>query len=406
MTLDIFFQGIASPARLIGTNGLADLLSDLAFGWPFTVATADTSKTPFFSISAIADSDLLVCENHILPVPARKLDTLNALCDLVAALAYALPNSDARLICLHAAAVVVGGELLIFPNVRRAGKSTLAVALAQAGHGLVGDDVVPLSFDAQGQGAAHALGISPRLRLPLPDTMTPAFRDWVQGAEGERNHQYHYIRIPDQPRHGKTFPVGAFVILDRQESPVPARIEPVSSDKAMDVIMFQNFTRDRHSGDVLRAMAAMLGAKPVLRLVYADLESAVRCLEAAFPRRSDPAAAQGPGPALPFRMPDLRPYRGPDLHPLAKVAQRAGTECQMIGETLYLADPEGQAIRQMDPLAAVIWGLISEPSTETELVEILTAAFPETDRGQIAADLTVLLRNWAASGLIEVVPAG
>lgn len=405
MTLDIFFQGIASPARLIGTNGLADILSDLAFGWPFTVAESDPSRSPFFSISAVADSDLLTCENHILPVPARKLDTLNALCDLVAALAYALPNSDTRLICLHAAAVRVGDELLIFPNVRRAGKSTLAVALAQAGHRLVGDDVVPLSFDANGRGAAHALGISPRLRLPLPDTMTPAFRDWVLAASGERNRQYHYVRIPDQPRHGETFPVGAFVILDRQDSPIPARIEPVSSDKAMDVIMFQNFTRDRHSGDVLRAMAAMLGKRPVLRLVYADLESAVRCLEASFPRRTDLASALGPGPARPFRMPDLRPYRPPDLHPLAKIAQRAGAECQMIGETLYLADPEGQAIRKMDPLAAVIWGLISEPSTKAELVEILTAAFPGTDPGQIAADLIVLLRNWAASGLIEAVVA-
>jgi hypothetical protein len=78
----------------------------------------------------------------------------------------------------------------------------------------------------------------------------------------------------------------------------------------------------------------------------------------------------------------------------------------MIGETLYLADPEGQAIRKMDPLAAVIWGLISEPSTEAELVDILTAAYPGTDRGQIAADLTVLLRSWAVSGLIEVVSAG
>lgn len=405
MAQDIFFAGIASPARLVGADQLAGMLPDIAFGWPYRLAAADPALNPFFTIDAVPDSKLFLCQNHHDPAaPTRKLDGLNALCDLFAALAFALPTADARLICLHAAAVSVGGQLLIFPNVRRAGKSTLSVALALAGHGLLGDDVVPLSFDAQGRAMAHGMGIAPRLRLPLPESAPPAFRAAVEAARGVRNRQYRYLRVDGQPGWEARVPVGAFVILDRRDEPVAARIAKVSPDQAMDVLLHQNFTRDRHSGDVLRRIAGLLGSRPAYRLSYSDLDDAVGCLAAEFPPGADglPEA----GAAQPFRLADFEAPRPPHALPAQGVRQRAGTEVQLIGETLYLADAEGLAIHRADPLAAAIWGLLSEPSTETELLAILSAAFPATPSGQIAGDLRVLLRSWAAKGLIETASAG
>lgn len=403
MALDIFFQGVASPARIIGAEALFELLPELAFGWPYRLVTADDLIKPFYSIAEETGSDRLVCTNHLKPAAPRRLDPLNALCDLFAALAFALPLSDPGLICLHAAAVRVNGNLLVFPNVRRAGKSTLSVALAAAGQGLVGDDVVPLSFDAEGRAWAHAMGLLPRLRLPLPAALPQALTDLLASAPGPRNRQYLYVRVPDQPGQGRVFPVSAFVILDRQEGPVVPRIEPVPADRAMDALLFQNFARDRHSADVLRRMAGVLQHRPVYRLTYGELASAVACLDAAFSARDAAQGPPSPGEAVPFRLAGLAPRPGKRFLPGRLVCQRAGTERQMIGTTAFLADAEGRAIHRLDPLAATIWDLIAEPLGVEDLAGILAEAFPGTGHGQITVDLLRLMQKWMRAGLIETV---
>lgn len=399
MAQDIFFQGIASPARIVGAGDLVAELPVVAVGWSLSVAVIDPVLTPFFTISAEVGSEKLACQSRFQPGKTRRLDKLNAICDLMAALALALPEADAQLICLHAAAVKVAGQVLIFPNTRRAGKSTLSVALALAGEQVIGDDVVPLGFDSDGRAHAHGMGISPRLRLPLPSTVTPEFRAGVASAGGMKNAQYHYIRLPDQPAQGARFPVGAFVILDRQDDPVPARIEKVSPDRAMDVLLYQNFTRDRHSGDVLRGVAGMLRARPVFRLTYSDLEGAVRCLQSTFANAPEPLDV--PLSLTPFRLADLAPYPRCRITPAERLRARPGTERQVIGDRLYLADVRGQAIHRLDPLAMLIWDLLADPATPEELEALLAEAFPDADTGQIAADLGKLLRKWAKAGLTE-----
>lgn len=216
-----------------------------------------------------------------------------------------------------------------------------------------------------------------------------------------KNPQYHYVRIPGQPVHGARFAFGAFVILDRQDDPMPARIEPVSADHAMDVLLYQNFTRDRHSGDVLRGVAAMLTARPVFKLCYSSLEAAVRCLQTAFAGQPEPVEGQ---PVLrPFRLADLGPYPRCPISPALRLRAQPGTERQVIGDRLYLADVRGQAIHRLDPLATLIWELLADPATPEELEALLAEAFPGTDRAQIAEDLANLLRKWTKAGLILTV---
>lgn len=339
---------------------------------------------------------MFLCENHVDPAPPRKLDAVNAACDAMAGLAMALPAEDATVICLHAAGVAMAGRLVVFPNVRRAGKSTLSAALAQAGHRVFSDDVLPLSFPAAGPPLARSMGIAPRLRLPLPRSAGLAFHSWVAGVSGPANRQYRYLSLPDQPAHGETLPLGAFVILDRQDAPTAARLEPVSPDAAMDALLHQNFTRDRHSGDILAAMAAALGKLPVYRLTYADLAGAVTCLGEVF--RSWPDSPP-PGLVAAFR---LAEFEGEShaLEPGTRLRQRVGVVARAIGGTLYLADPEGRAIHRMDPLAAAIWGVLEEQATARELAAVLGEAFPDTPAERIVADLDELLDRLAGAGLI------
>jgi hypothetical protein len=389
MLQDIVFEGLAAPLRLDQAASVLSLIPDVIPGWDCQVLAADPDAQPFYSISRTGDDGQLRCVWHVADRQVRQFDPVNAVCDAISALAFALPAEDARVICLHAAAVEMAGRLVVFPNIRRAGKSTLSAALAMSGYPVFSDDVVPVSFTADNRALGRAMGIAPRLRLPLPDRLSPAFRDWVAAKGGARNRQYLYLDLADQPRHGVIRPLGAFVILDRHVDATDARLERVAPDVAMDVLLHQNFTRDRHSGDILR-------------LTYSDLAEAVACLTAGFAAWPDdrPAAV---GDERRFR---LARFDGPDLprpgkdHP---VRQRAGAIAERIGDTLYLADPEGLAIHRMDALASVLWSLLEEPVTQQDILELLLEAFPGTDEERVASDVKGLLDMLHGARLIEAV---
>lgn len=404
MQQDVIFHGIAAPLRLTGAETILPVLQEVAFGWPCRTDATDPQAAPFFSIAASAEDALFTCESHVQGTAPRRFDAVNAICDAMVGLALALPAEHPDLICLHAAAVAIGGRLVVFPNVQRAGKSTLSAALARSGHALFSDDVVPLSFAPDGSARGHAMGIAPRLRLPLPEALGQGFRDWAEGVGGPRNRQYLYLTLPTQPPRGAVLPLGAFVILDRKDTPVDARLEPVGPEVAMDALLFQNFTRDRHSGDILQVMAAVLSDRPVFRLRYHDLGGAVACLEQEFGHWPDTLPAETDMPTQRFRLADLDaalPETGPEGRPLK---QRPGTTEVWLGERLYLADAAGRAIHRIDPLGAVIWQVLAEPTAPDEIATLLVETFPETPRDRIEADLARLLTQMGDAGLTAPAP--
>lgn len=403
--LDITFEGLAAPLRLLDADAVLPVLAGVVVGWPYQCRAADPAASPFFSIRGVPGEVHLWCESHVQGKPSQKFDPVNAVCDAMVALAFAWPAAEASLICLHAAGVAMAGQLVVFPNLRRAGKSTLSAALARAGHPVFSDDVLPLSFATEGVAWGHAMGVAPRLRLPLPMTLPPGFRSWVEAADGPQNRQYKYLNLADQPRHGAMLPVGAFVLLDRQEGSVVARLAPVLPDAAMDALLRQNFTRDRSSAAILRQVAALLTGRPVWQLTYAGLDDAVACLSAAFDSWPDAAPLASSGPALRFPLADLERRRPRWAGVGEALAQRTGVVAEMIGGALYLADPEGQAIQRMDPLAAAIWEALEEPADEAELAAMLVEAFPDENPARVAEDLHRLLDRLTAAGLIEAVPA-
>ncbi|MCX7890430.1 MAG: PqqD family protein [Rhodobacteraceae bacterium] len=370
-------------------------------GWPFDARAPGDSAAPFFSIRAAEAEGQYSCECHVEARPVRRFDGVNALCDAISALAIALPAEDDRLICLHAAAVGMAGRLVVFPNVRRAGKSTLAAALAGRGHPLFSDDVLPLLFAGDGTAWGLAMGIAPRLRLPLPETLDPAFRDWAAAVGGPRNRQYQYLRLKDQPPHGEIGPVGAFVILDRRDGRVPAVLTPVAPEAAMDALLHQNFPRDRHSGDVLQAMAGLLAGRSVFRLTYGDLRGAVACLERAFAGWPGERPARRVLPDRHFRLADFGAATPGRIGRGVPVRQRDDTTEAEIGGTLYLADGAGRAIHRMDGLAALIWGLLAEPTIPEAIAADLAEAFPDMSAARIEADLRRLVDGLAEKGLVE-----
>lgn len=395
---DIVFRGLSAPLRMTAAAPLLPVLHQIVTGWPFAAGISDIP--PFYSVTGEPGEPLFWCDCHIDNRPRRRFDPVNAVCDVVSALALALPAERPELICLHAAGVAFGGRLVIFPNIRKAGKSTLSAALAQAGHPVFSDDVVPIFFDEQQQGHGLAMGIAPRLRLPLPERAGQGFRDWVATVRGPANRQYQYLRL-DQPPHGASLPLGAFVILDRKDEPVSARLDPVAPDQAMDALLFQNFTRDRHSGDVLKVMAAMLTDLPVYRLTFCDLEDAVEILGTGLSGLRAEEVIEAPDAPLIFRMAEDVPQVSNRLTVDTLVSQHRGSIAVPIGGTMYLADAGGRAIHRMDPLAAAIWDLIEDPMPAHVVAEILLEAFPQTPPEQVSSDVLALLDRLQASGLVR-----
>jgi hypothetical protein len=404
MNLDVVFQGINAPLRLTGAETILPVLQEVAIGWPRRTAATRAQTAPFFSITANGEDALLTCENHLQGTAPRRFDAVNAVCDALVGLALALPAEHPNLICLHAAAVAMAGRLVVFPNVRRAGKSTLSAALARAGHPLFSDDVVPLSFVAGIRARGHALGLAPRLRLPLPETLPQDFRDWAETVAGPRNRQYLYLSLPAQPPFGQVLPLGAFVILDRQDSPVAARLDPVGPEVAMNALLLQNFTRDRHSGDVLRAIAATLSDRPSFRLSYHSLDDAVRCLEHQFDGWPDAVPQVTRKPEETLRLADFDARDPPSSPAGGRVMQRPGTTEVWLGGQLYLADAAGRAIHRIDPLGATIWSVLGEPTALDEIADLLVEVFPETPRDRIEADLAGLLIQMGNAGLTAPAP--
>ncbi|EHK53331.1 hypothetical protein [Allomesorhizobium alhagi] len=105
-------------------------------------------------------------------------------------------------------------RLVVFPSTNRAGKSTLIARLAAEGVAVHADDLLPLTPDDEGM----SLGISPRLRLPLPETAGATLTRFVMENQGAADGRYKYLELaaPLLAPFGESCPIGAFVLLERQ----------------------------------------------------------------------------------------------------------------------------------------------------------------------------------------------
>jgi hypothetical protein len=145
-------------------------------------------------------------------------------------------------LCLHASAVSVDGGVIAFMGRSGAGKSTTAAAFAERGHGIVSDDLVPLSDGADGWLAVPAY---PRLRLwpssvDLIASISPRFPRLPADWDGRR----YYV---DFARHGYRFefeprPLRAIYLLDeRSANPGGPSVEAASAQDAMMTLVANTF---------------------------------------------------------------------------------------------------------------------------------------------------------------------
>jgi hypothetical protein len=195
--------------------------------------------------------------------------------DIVASVLAVLTVGGMEVILPHAAAVLAPGGLILLFADTKGGKSILALTMAAVGWRLFGDDRLGLRRE-KGGSAGIALGLAPKLRLPLPVTATA-----LKSFAGTRVRQswpslaYLELKAEEQASAGASARVLACLLLDRGGgAPV---LEPARSAQLVRALAESAAAPWLAPAEVMAA-AAQHADLPVLRLRYAEAARAAPVL--------------------------------------------------------------------------------------------------------------------------------
>lgn len=400
--LHLQFAGTDAPVAFSGCADLVAMIGQILPTWTYREAE---HVDPFLTIAA--EDGRYTLTSHLMAEPQTHRDAVDAICAMIVELAWAHLRCNPGLLCLHGAAIEFGNKLVVIPNTRRAGKSTLTACLAHHGHKIFTDDFLPLSVESGGPVLGHASGIRPRLRLPLPETFSAEMHAFAKAGETVSNRRYAYLDLPAGrlARRGEALPIGAVVLLERTEDG-PADIRRVGRTEALRALIAQNFSRALNAAGILSVMN-FLGTHTVCYAIrYSSAEDAADLLDKHF--ATEDLRCEPVPDTLARRLrddaPDLEAGRSssvfdPDL-----------CYCQVSGVTIvesegnrFIVDPAGYGIHLLNDMSGAVWNVLAEPADQQDITQLFTIAFPDADPERISGDIGKVLRRLAANGLIEAV---
>ncbi len=181
-------------------------------------------------------------------------------------------------LCLHAGAAEIGGGLVCFPARGRAGKSTLIAQLAFLGHRIFGDDVLGYRNNL-----GVSLGLHPRLRLPLADSLKQDVKAFIRKNAGPAGHGWHYLKTgPDRMAQlEEPCSIGGIVLLRRSDSGA-ARLSTARTADALSSLISENIIRVRPMLEIFEIMYDLAKNQPKMWLDYSDPLQAAELLQREF----------------------------------------------------------------------------------------------------------------------------
>jgi hypothetical protein len=389
--LRLDFPGLARPVLLPDDGRLAGELSRILRGW--TPRISRDAATPADALARLEARDGGYClHSALLDAPLPGLSAASALCALVADLAQDFYEQRPGSLALHCGAFRIAGRLVALAGTAHAGKSTLITRLgAEPDLEIFGDDVLPLLSD----GRAFALGIAPRLRLPLPEASSAALRAHVARWAGPRDGRYAYVVTPNLASHGTRAPLAALVVLQRRPDG-PARLHHVAQAEALHHLLARNMAGTPGAAfEDARALAARLVC---VKLVYSGLEEAVALLRRAFG-----GVTEDLPPSLGPEIPPLMP-RFPPAPPHRPYRRAAGVVLRRHGGAGFLWRAGEAGFWQVNAVAHAVWAMLEHPASAAELAAALAEVFSAVPPGTLQGDVAALLGGLAAHGLAEPCP--
>jgi hypothetical protein len=394
------YPGLQGAVVLEDAAPVLSALTTLMTGWTPEVVTMRPEHgghDPASLVSrVVAWNDRFDLYSPWLEEPLQGLMAASAACGVVADMSQAFCNQHHGCLGLHCGAVQINGHLVVLTGPARAGKSTLISRLtAEPDMTVFCDDILPVLED----GLAFGLGLAPRLRLPLPDNVTDAFRLHVDDYMGPADRRYGYLCGPNIAPHGTRAPVAAFIVLARGQD-VPARLHRMEPSEAVQHLVRQNITAPNagtaHFDQVTRLAQSVL----CLKMVYSDLEDAVNVLRRAFGTRDLPAASVPIAPPLPMQ---IEPVQCAAADPAQVYRRSPEVAVRAVQDDLFLWHATEYSYFHLNQVARAIWTLLEDPINGADITAILSDAFPDADPAQIAADVAALLGAFEAALLVQPV---
>jgi len=278
-TVDHFsFTGINHPVAFINSESLYPYVASILRDWVFEKYDIGDDKPPIITIQKTKAG--FERRSRWLSNPAIFRNPVDAACDLIVDLIHAYVADNKGLLCLHCAAVEFNQGLVVFPNTYHAGKSILSLKLVSSGARLFTDDVLPISNQGD---LGLALGILPRMRLPLPKEIAPGFVDFVTNRTGPQNDRYLYVKLGlnEQVMRGTAAPIRGITILQREKNAAATLLKIQKSVVVKDMIL-RNFARQNPGLEIVDRLYSIVENAECYSLRYDNLDQAVNLLEDAF----------------------------------------------------------------------------------------------------------------------------
>ena len=394
--VDISLPKLGRCLRVQNAPDAVQALAQALSGWPLTVHSAQ-GATPDTYI--YRDSDGMWQgsrheENEFeLPTAA------SAACSLVGELVARRLETEPTLLGLHCGSVEINGKLVLFPESSKAGKSTLTVAFAAAGYRVFGDDVLGLT--AQGEGVA--MGVAPRLRMPMPDSFSAEFVEYAERYAGPEDERYRFV-IPAEnrlARYDDISPVGAIVLLERNPQTLEPEVVKLAAGEGLLQLLSQNFAdSDTPDEELIERLLPLIQRVPCLMLRYSEPLAGARYLAKAIEnphlQRANSASLLN---YMPASVDDAASY---DLDRIWLPAE--GVSSYSLGDELFLIAPLTGDIHRLNASGKIAWQLLQHEPVSGHALSDVIAAYFSVPLNAVTADLSVLLRALSQADLI-VSPA-
>lgn len=252
-------------------------------GWPFKRIEAGAEDIADIDIIRQAGGRFLIVRRGAGADEQFFDDEFNAANGLSGALVAAYIARQSDKVCFHASSARVGPGLVVLLGDTLAGKSSVALHLASAGYRLFGDDRLAVSLGDGGAPIAQCLGLTPKIRLPLPDDCGQRFAEYIDAFTEIRDDSAVYLKLweGEAAVFLEQAPVSAFVILERKESG-PGSLLPASRPEIAKTLLSTCFSPHIETVSLVPAMTRLASAAAGHRLTFSNSREAAAMLAAAL----------------------------------------------------------------------------------------------------------------------------
>lgn len=391
-SVDISLPEVGRCLRIENATDVVTALTQAMPGWPVTVDAAH-STTP--DLYMYRDAEGLwqgsLNEPNEFTVPSAA----SAACSLVGELVSQRLQAHTELLGLHCASVEIDGQLVVFPESSKAGKSTLSVAFAAAGYRVFGDDALGLS--AQGEGVA--MGVAPRLRLPLPESFSAEFVAYSERHAGPQDERYRFV-IPTAGRlasYQDRCPIGTIVLLERDPSNLQPQVVTLAPGEGLLQLLQQNFaSSDVSDARLLKRLLPLVQQVNCVLLRYSEPLVGARYLAQALQQ----GAVEQASPASLLHTPPAH-ADVPALSLLNSIWTPAlQVSVYTVGDELFLIHTSTGAIHRLNVSGKLAWQLLHHEPLSGDAISAVLAEYFAMPVERVQTDIAMLLAALVQAGLV------